>query len=1025
MKSHSYGMEYASARATPELVGRKEILEIIKKSIENKIKKTHVVYITAKGGMGKTRLLEEVVKLWNKQSRSRRKPNILVASRLVDLYHTQNHNLEGLIYEIVEVLGKKYFKKYLKKRAQLIHTKYEEGETPSETSKQEMINSFVEELNELGRTYNKVVLVFDTAEVLRFQKDPSQKALGLNDNLTTVARWLIRELLSQLRNVTVLIAGRPPETKKMGDGLLVKLNKIGVKVTSYPLPGFQLDETLEYFDVMARAIRKEDPQRAERIQSIPKQTRQLVHKLTRGEPFALALLIDYVAITDELPSLEQRKPDEFRKELRDRIIEAIQKSLRPSDEVVEALSWTPKGMGSQLLAWVLNHHKPSKEEVEEAKRAIDELRQPQKRLSFVKIRTADDLVFFQDEMYSLMEEIHESEGMRVQKERMNKNILAFYEWKIGEVRGEIQEQEMELDSTRHAPERLPIQISTGIVREEERLSTRRDRLRSYQVEHVYYTLRVDPIDGFKLYLEYADEAFQNREENLWLLLQDELLRYAYKHLPVEGLTWEDIESYMGTRWIRASLARDEIDEAERRIRVFRKNFTRNLLKPGSYLDLELKIWEIWAQVYRGEDPKNIRRSLNEILKHVDDLPSTTSLDQWRRNFLKAYALYWHGYLSWSQGEFKDAVQWYLQALPLWRVLSMEVPAATTLNDLSWAEAETGAFEIALSHCKDGLKLRRKLGKPYLVALSLNTLGLIEIRFGRSETAQHHCKQALEIFRRLEDARGIGLACLALAEAMRRTTNTDVFVYDEKKKVENLSEAAKRAEEAVLIFTEIVKGEPLRLVEAYIELGCVYREWIRQLDKGNPTWKKILLRSSIAYENAVKTAREVGYEFRAVDALVNMAWLYYYAGDFSKSREILAERVRDQIGDEYLYTKEHPVKVEVPIPWHWVQLGKANVLMGMMYFDEYRDAHNKDLKLAEKKLRQASHNWALSMAYNILYGSNFRDFNKGREDVYSRLTELNIQEMNWVKDSMEQTYREYHIPEDGRAFEELLKERFQI
>lgn len=55
---------------------------------------------------------------------------------------------------------------------------------------------------------------------------------------------------------------------------------------------------------------------------------------------------------------------------------------------------------------------------------------------------------------------------------------------------------------------------------------------------------------------------------------------------------------------------------------------------------------------------------------------------------------------------------------------------------------------------------------------------------------------------------------------------------------------------------------------------------------------------------------------------------------------------------------------------------------MMFFDEYKELAAKDQQIAEKKLRQAAHNWALSMAYNKLYGSFFRDFNKGREDVYS-------------------------------------------
>jgi tetratricopeptide (TPR) repeat protein len=249
----------------------------------------------------------------------------------------------------------------------------------------------------------------------------------------------------------------------------------------------------------------------------------------------------------------------------------------------------------------------------------------------------------------------------------------------------------------------------------------------------------------------------------------------------------------------------------------------------------------------------------------------------------------------------------------------------------------------------------------------------------------------------------------------------MFVYLEEKKIDYLTEAAKRAEEAVKIFTE--KGERLRLVEAYIELGCVHREWIRQLDKKDPERKKRITDSHDAFETAVKVARNAGYEYRAIDALVNLAWLYYYAGDFSEARRVL--KASNKIGDEYLYTEEHTAARSTPIPWHWVQLGKGHLLLGMMFFDEYREACTKDPQLAEKKLRQAAHNWTLSMAYNTLYGKNFRDFNKGREDIYSRLTELNIQEMNWVKDSMEQTYREYHIPGDVRAFEQLLKERFQL
>ena len=147
----------------------------------------------------------------------------------------------------------------------------------------------------------------------------------------------------------------------------------------------------------------------------------------------------------------------------------------------------------------------------------------------------------------------------------------------------------------------------------------------------------------------------------------------------------------------------------------------------------------------------------------------------------------------------------------------------------------------------------------------------------------------------------------------------------------------------------------------------------------------------------------------------------------KARDILREKVQERLGHEHLFTREHGVdESHAPTSWNWVQLGKANVLLGMIYFDEYKQADkSKDKEKAEMKLRQAAHNWTLSMAYNSLYGNDFRDFAKGREGVYEHLEQLNNEEMDWVVESMNQTHREYHIEEDQRSFEQLLKERFGL
>jgi len=1025
MKSQEYGMEYASARATPELVGRDEILNIISKTIEEKNEQAQVIYVTAKGGMGKTRLLEEVVKRWGggSGSKSKKKTKLLIVSHLIDLYHTHMHSEEGLIAEIVEALDPdgKLFVKYAEKRMELTHMKFERGETqPIQGLRREMIETFLTELNELGKQYGKIVVVLDTAEVLTYETDRVQKALGLADQPIGVARWITQDFVNNLSNTVVLIAGRP-ESPQLAD----ELKRANVKLTEYELPGFSEDETLEYFKVIAEAARRENPQSAKRIESIPEQTRRTIHRLTKGEPFVLALLIDYLAIAKEIPSLAQSTPESFKDELRDLIVETIQEGWRPMDRVVEALSWTPKGVGAELLAWILNNRPSTDEDAREAKDAIDNLRKSEERLSFVKIRTSDDLVFLQDEMYSLMEQVHKEPSTMRQRKRMYKNILAFYEWKIRRIHDKIGEMEQNLQVIGEIPADKMVRVGEkSIAPEEEKLRKARARLQAYQVEQVYYALQDDVIKGFELYLRYAEEPFQSRDPNLFLLLRDELLRFAAKNMPVEGLTMDGINADMGSRWVQFKLADDKFDEAEETIARFRESCP-DLVRPGSYADLNLKIWETWILTYTGKNHEKARELLTEILEKVDRLPSQTSLNAWRINFLRAYAFSMQGFLYRTQGEFKWAVEKYLQAVPVWRDLKLESEAANNLNNLAWVEAEAGDFKTALVHCKDGLHLRRKLGRRYPIGLSLNTLGLIETRMGNPEKARFYCEQALKTFLEIEIASGIGLACLAYAESLRRMTNVpDLLTHGQA--VEHLKDAGKYAEDAVTIFTEQAK-QPLRLVESYIEVGCVYREWIRHLPADDSGREGKVEKSRAAYEAAVDIAEKGKYEYRAIDALVNLAWLYYYAGSAKTAEDVLRNRVRDRLGDEHLFTTGHGVDAShAPTSWNWVQLGKANVLLGMIHFSQYKQANQtKRRPEAEQKLRQAAHNWTLSMAYNSLYGKDFRDFTKGREDVYECLEQLNTEEMNWVVDSMKRTHREYHVTEEQRAFEQFLKDRFGL
>ena len=92
-----------AARATPALVGRKRILEQIRSAIEGRTD-TVVLYIHGDGGIGKTRLLTEVLRLCHDGTWKGTDKPLLAVEEPVDLYHTPTHVLEGLVRAMGAVL---------------------------------------------------------------------------------------------------------------------------------------------------------------------------------------------------------------------------------------------------------------------------------------------------------------------------------------------------------------------------------------------------------------------------------------------------------------------------------------------------------------------------------------------------------------------------------------------------------------------------------------------------------------------------------------------------------------------------------------------------------------------------------------------------------------------------------------------------------------------------------------------------------------------------------------------------------
>lgn len=160
--------EYASIRATPSLVGREDILSQIREAIQVQSPVPYVFYITAPGGWGKTRLVDAILKKFDtREGGEWASPEILSASRLVDLYHTYTHSDEGLIDDIVKVLDAENgsrFENYINQRAELDRVKHDLSQILRAVTQQrtKMMDAFVNDFNNTNSQFEKVVLAFDT-----------------------------------------------------------------------------------------------------------------------------------------------------------------------------------------------------------------------------------------------------------------------------------------------------------------------------------------------------------------------------------------------------------------------------------------------------------------------------------------------------------------------------------------------------------------------------------------------------------------------------------------------------------------------------------------------------------------------------------------------------------------------------------------------------------------------------------------------------------------------------------------------
>ena len=1010
-----------SARATP-LINREAQLEQIRTAIADSSGQTWIFLILAPGGTGKTCLLQEVLRRCHRDAHGQPGPwyseGVLAAREVVDLYHAYTHSEEGLVRAICAVLdpGAGYFDNYLQQRDRLHRVKQDLAEVIREVTYQRtrMLQAFFSDYRKCAGEF-RVVLALDTVETIVHKPDRIQKTLGATEAWPGIQSWLVRELIPRMPNTVILIAGRP-EAAPLGDELSRLPN---VKFEKIELKPFLEEDTLAYFQaVAAEARRIGQNDTAARIEAIPEETRRVIHRYTGGRPILIALLVDYLAVADRLLpavqiSLEEairRTPDEdslkqVQNELEAEIVRVLQETGRETDETLRALAWAPRGMDAELLACVSKLGPPTPSDVQSAEKALEKVRP----LSFVKVRPADRRVFLHDEMYGLLEHHVLRYATEERKAKVNQVILDYYERLVARARQAV------------------LQAATAEEQAEAYAS-----LHNAQVDEVYYRLRHNALEGFQTYYRYAEESFQTNEPELDQQLHDELMRFFQLRGEeiIDSLPLAEVERDRAIRIIKWGVQQGLWDSAARYASQLRKECRDLFAEPLP--DAELSLFEGWALIYQGQELARAEEILHKAIDTLSSIEAPDAFYAWRITIGLAYAHNLLGYLYRNRGRFQEAVREYRRALPYWRRLpELEVEHSNTLNNLAWACAEAGDFISATRYIRDALEMRERLGRRYLIALSLNTLGLIETRDDKPHRARVHCERALTIFRDLEQRRGVGLACVALAEALRREAAIP-DLYTPQESADLLRQAERYAREALQIFSEEHK-EPSRLVEALLELGCIYRDWanIRERYDGQ---SRDYARQELAKSGEQmlrRAAREAGERFphRRVDALVNLAWLRYYIGDSTGARQVIAEEVFPLV-EEYRFTEQGKPHIEAPITFIWVQLGKAHTLLGRIAFEGYRMANDRYRESRDEKnrteahsyLRQAAAEWTLALAYDRLFAADFRDLRRGMDRIYENVRTLNAEEMGIVYRAIDETAEKYNL-EKPPALRLYLEETF--
>lgn len=956
-----------------DFVGHKNEIAIIHKAISDK-GHLRLINIQGAGGIGKTSILQKVQKSYAGQEG-------FFVSEFIDFFDTSIQSWLGFLDEIVRILEKLTpygFEKYKKERDDAIQIELA-GITGNtlENARKRFIESFEECYKQVSK-YACIIMLMDTFENIQYKPEKY-------DSFTShFLRWL-----QYLKNTdtVLIIAGR--ENKKWQDDFILKLGDDLVKYLE--LKDFKANDTKELFEL------------SEVGRLITDKEREKLQILTEGRPLLLNLTLDWYSwkpdtLSEIISKYELEKLNKISVEELKRVQENFERELIERfrymgkyDNTIKYMAIVYKYFTADFLAFLLDMEK------DKAQQLLFEMQ----NWSFMKYNERTGTYQLHDLVRELIikyiwKEIDPTKD--IQKSICKKTVEYYEKVLIKDIRKDYDDY---LYAKRHA---MNTNNYTKEIEALRALSDLKRKQQIFQAHQAYYDIIADDEKGIIRYREtFVANVWAMEREAFEFVQQhrDEAIYFLEKDYPDNYKKMEEAR-------IKIVVER-KLDDG---LKILENLFNNFNLKKDPHLYVNIVLYQGIAYTYKGEYEKseeklthaiNILRKLEYNLENKLDSESMETR-QIARSMGRAYGNL--GFTLRIVGRLSEAISAYKEALKYNKIGSrVSAASASTYNDLSYAYARIGKYDLARKLCREGLETREKLLLDYHIGLSYSTLGGIEYRGYNPYIGKQFCEKALAIFQRIDDARGLSLTYRGLAANLtllgRQQLTTKFF---------------KEAEEYLIMAEEVFKAkgekpQPEFLADIYEKWALLYQEWGKVLTEGGENKNKIdeyFNKSELYFKQCIEVYRKEKSLWSQAIAMERLFVLYALdiqnierASSILKDIEVI---ILTKVPKEFLQPinerERRLSEIEFKEREFFYPLGKMLRGKGRLNVVHYR--RGKDINY----LQEASKNYTIACAYLEQFSDESQGLRTTFDDIVYLFKDLSVAEISYFRKYAEKTQAEY-------------------